>query len=215
MRPLYQDMLLPTVAYVAGPGEIAYFAQFRSSYEWAALSMPLIYPRLSATIVEERLERILAKFKTTTEDILSNANGQNTVLFDAMIDSPLSAKFESAIGEVDISLEALREAVSHADQTLDGALTGLKGKVLTTIRDFQNKTLAAERKRHATEKAQLDKLFAALIPSGELQERELNLVYFLNKYGPNFIQSLKQLLAPIALDFHEHHITHLKDISSK
>ena len=215
MRPLYQDGLLPTVAYVAGPGEIAYFAQFKPEYEWAGHSMPLIYPRFSATLVEERLERILTKFMTTAEEILSKANGQNTALFDAVIDSALSAKFESAIGEVDGSLEALRQAVSNADQTLDGALTGLKGKVLTTIRDFQNKTLAAERKRHATEKAQLDKLLAALIPSGELQERELNLVYFLNKYGPNFIEALKGMLAPLALDFHEHHIVHLKDLSSK
>ena len=213
MRPIYQDVLLPTVAYVAGPGEIAYFAQFMPEYEWTALSMPLIYPRLSATIVEERLERILAKFQTTAEEILSEANGQNTSLLDALIDSELSAKFESAISEVDVSLETLRGAVSHADQTLDGALTGLKGKVLTTIRDFQNKTLAAERKRHATEKAQLDKLLAALIPYGELQERELNLVYFLNKYGPNFIHFVKQFLAPIALDFHEHHIVHLKELS--
>jgi bacillithiol biosynthesis cysteine-adding enzyme BshC len=213
MRPLYQDLLLPTMAYVAGPGEIAYFAQFMPEYEWAGLQMPLIYPRVSATIVEERLERILTKFSTNAEDILSNAIGQNTALFDALIDSALSAKFESAISDVDISLEALREAVSKADQTLDAALTGLKGKVLTTIRDFQNKTLAAERKRHATEKAQLDKLLAALIPSGELQERELNLVYFLNKYGPNFIKSLKQLLTPIALDFHEHYILHLKDLT--
>jgi bacillithiol biosynthesis cysteine-adding enzyme BshC len=213
MRPLYQEMLLPTVAYVAGPGELAYFAQFMTGYNWAGLQMPLIYPRVSATIVEERLERILTKFSTTAEDILSNANSQNTALLDTLIDSALSAKFESAIGDVDISLEALREAVSKADQTLDAALTGLKGKVLTTIRDFQNKTLAAERKRHATEKAQLDKLLTAIIPSGELQERELNLVYFLNKYGPNFIKSLKQLLTPIALDFHEHHIVHLKDLT--
>jgi bacillithiol synthase len=214
MRPLYQDQLLPTVAYVAGPGEIAYFAQFCTAYEWAGLQMPLIYPRMSATLVEERLERILTKFRTTVEDILSDNNGQNTTLFDTMIDSALSAKFESAIGSVDSSLEALREAVSNADSTLDAALTSVKGKVLTTIRDFQNKTLAAERKRHATEKAQLDKLMAALIPYGELQERELNLVYFLNKYGPNFIYSLKQFLAPIALEFHQHHILHLKDLAA-
>ena len=80
------------------------------------------------------------------------------------------------------------------------------------MRDFEGKTLAAERKRHATTKAQLDKLLAALLPSGELQERELNMVYFLNKYGPQYFELVKQMLNPIALDFHEHHVLHLKDL---
>ena len=129
-----------------------------------------------------------------------------------MIESELVPRFESALSGIDSTLESLREKVTQADATLDGALTSLKGKVLTAVRDFESKTLAAERKRHATTKAQLDKLLAALLPSGELQERELNLVYFLNKYGPKYFEALKQLLAPIALDFKEHHVLHLKDI---
>ncbi len=209
MRPLYQDSLLPTIAYVAGPGEIAYFAQFKPAYEWAGLPMPLIRPRFTATIIEERLERILKKFRITAEDVLSEAHGRNIALFDAMIESDLAPKFASAIEATDGTLESLREIVRHADPTLDGALTSLKGKVLTAMRDFEHKTLSAERKRHASTKAQLDKLLAALLPSGELQERELNLAYFLNKYGPNFYETLKTLIQPLAMDFHEHHLIHL------
>ena len=214
MRPLYQDSLLPTVAYVAGPGEMAYFAQFHPAYEWAGLKMPLIRPRVSATLIEERLERLFAKFQITPEDLLCEAHGRNTALFDAMIESGLAPEFEEALTNIDGSLEALREVVSNADPTLDGALTSLKGKVLTAIRDFEHKTLAAERKRHTTTKAQLDKLLAALLPTGELQERELSLVYFLNKYGPDFFESLKQLVRPFALDFHEHHVIHLLPLSN-
>lgn len=209
MRPLYQDSLLPTVAYVAGPGEMAYFAQFKPAYEWAGLVMPLIHPRVTSTIIEERLERIFTKFRISPEDILSEAHGRNTTLFDAMIESGLAPEFEVALANIDSSLEALRGSVTHAEPTLDGALTSLKGKVLTAIRDFEHKTLAAERKRHTATKVQLDKLLAALLPTGELQERELSLVYFLNKYGLSFFETLKQLLRPFALDFHEHHIIHL------
>ncbi len=212
MRPLYQDGLLPTVAYVAGPGEMAYFAQFQPSYEWAGLPMPLIRPRVSNTIIEERLERLFTKFRIAPEDLLSEAHGHNTAIFDAMIESDLAPKFEDALASVDESLEALRGSVMHTDPTLDGALTGLKGKVLTAIRDFEHKTIAAERKRHTATKAQLDKLLTALLPTGELQERELSLVYFLNKYGVDFFKTLKRLLHPFALDFHEHHILHLKEL---
>ncbi len=212
MRPLYQDTLLPTAAYIAGPGEMAYFAQLRPAYEWAALPMPLIHPRVTATLIEERLERVFDKFHIAPEDILSDAHGQNTALLDTMIETELAPRFEKVLTEMDASLESLRQNVSQADPTLDGALTSLKGKVLTAVRDFEGKTLAAERKRHATTKAQLDKVLAALLPSGELQERKLNLVYFLNKYGPKFFEMVKQLLRPVALNFQEHHVLHLKDI---
>jgi bacillithiol biosynthesis cysteine-adding enzyme BshC len=212
-RPLYQDSLLPTVAYVAGPGELAYFAQLGPAYEWAALPMPLIHPRVTVTVVEERLERIFTKFNIAPEDVLSDVHGKNTALFDAMIESELIPHFERVIEETDRTLESLREKVTLADPTLDGALTSLKGKVLTTVRDFEGKTLSAERKRHATTKAQLDKLLAALLPAGELQERELNLVYFLNKYGPRYFKALKLLLQPIALDFRAHHVLHLKNLT--
>ena len=171
--------------------------------------MPLIHPRFSATIIEERLERVFTKFHVTAEDVLSEAHGRNTALFDALIDTELIPKFEAAITEIDTTLEDLRDTVKKADATLDGALTSLKGKLLTSLRDFKDKTLAAERKRHSTAKAQLDKLLAAILPSGELQERELSLVYYLNKYGLTFTQTLKQLIAPIALDFQEHHVVHL------
>ncbi len=209
MRPLYQDSLLPTVAYIAGPGEMAYFAQFRPSYAWANLPMPLIRPRLTATIIEERFERIFTKFRITAEDVLTEAHGHNIALFDAMIDSTLGPRFEQSLAEIDRALESLRTNVSSADPSLDGALTNLKGKILTSVRDFESKTIAAERKRHATTKAQLDKLLAAVLPSGELQEREINLVYFLNKYGPGFYTMLKTLLMPVLAEPREHHIIHL------
>ena len=213
MRPLYQDSLLPTVAYVAGPGEIAYFAQFQPSYKWADLPMPLIHPRVTVTLIEERLERILKKFKITVEDILSEGHGKNMALFDAMIASDLAPKFAGAIENVNDILEGLRGVVQRADPTLDGALTNLKGKVLTAMRDFEHKTVSAERKRHAATKAQLDKLLSALLPLGELQERELNLIYFLNKYGINFFETLKNLLRLQALDFREHHVIHLSAVA--
>ncbi len=213
LRPLCQDTLLPTVAYVAGPGEIAYFAQFSAAYEWAGLPMPLIAPRLSATLIEERFERIFKKFKIAPEDVLSDAHGRDHAMLDSLIDSELNPTFERVLEEIDGSLESLRTTVHHADPTLGGALTNLKGKLLTAVRDFHGKTLSAERKRHSTTKVQLDKLFAALLPDGELQERELNLIYFLNKYGPDFLQTLKQILEPLALESHEHHLIHLNQLS--
>ena len=65
LRPLAQDTLLPTAVYIAGPGEVAYFAQLRGLYEWAGIPMPVIYPRASATFVEKRIQRVLDRYGMT------------------------------------------------------------------------------------------------------------------------------------------------------
>jgi bacillithiol biosynthesis cysteine-adding enzyme BshC len=209
LRPLYQDTLLPTAAYVAGPGEIAYFAQFAPAYEWAGIPMPIVAPRLSATLVEERLERVLEKFTLSVEQILTEGRPLEEHLLSSLVDANLETAFDRATIEIENALEALRESVKETDPTLDASLTTLKGKVATTVRDFGNKVLAADRKKHSTARQQLDRLFAALLPNDELQERELSLIYFLNKYGPTFLDRLKSLLAPIVEENTEHHILHL------
>ncbi|MFN3694870.1 MAG: bacillithiol biosynthesis BshC, partial [Ignavibacterium sp.] len=69
LRPICQDTLLPTAAYVAGPGEIAYFAQLKSVYEFFYVTMPIIYPRASVTIVEEKIQKVLDKFSLDVLDM--------------------------------------------------------------------------------------------------------------------------------------------------
>ncbi len=75
LRPLYQDAILPTVAYVAGPSEIAYFGQMKGVYETFGLPMPVIYPRKSVTIVEKKIDHVLKKYHLKIPDLWRNAAG--------------------------------------------------------------------------------------------------------------------------------------------
>src|SRR5512135_1521471 len=75
LRPLYQDSVLPTVAYVGGPSEIAYFGQLKGVYEAFGLPMPVIYPRKSVTIVERKIDHILKKYHLSVPDLLRDAAG--------------------------------------------------------------------------------------------------------------------------------------------
>jgi bacillithiol biosynthesis cysteine-adding enzyme BshC len=212
LRPLYQDMLLPTVAYVAGPGEIAYFAQFKSAYQWAGIPMPVIEPRLSATIVEDRFQKLLEKQGLNIEDILSGGREKVQSFLDGLSDAELAPKFEAAMHSTEAAIEGLRENVSRTDATLGDALSTLKGKLSTAIRDFLAKTLAADRKRHANVKGQFEKLLSALMPRDSLQERELSIFYFINKYGFVFWGKLKQQLLAAATPIDEHIILKVSDI---
>jgi bacillithiol biosynthesis cysteine-adding enzyme BshC len=212
MRPLVQDTILPTVAYVAGPGEIAYFAQLKPAYEWAGIQMPLIIPRISMTFIEDRFEKLFDKYNIRTNDFLEKGNELVTTLLSTEQEKILSDSFSRTSNELDTILESLRGVIASTDATLDPALTSLKGKILTTLKDFEGKSLAAERKKQSGTKQQFEKAMNVLLPEGKLQERELTLLYFLNKYGLNFWMKVKQMLLAKQLSSHEHHIMKVSEL---
>ncbi len=206
MRPLVQDTILPTVAYIAGPGEIAYFAQLKNAYDWAGIPMPPIIPRIGMTLLEDRFDKLFGKYTIDIENFIEKSEEIIANLLRSEQEKILSDSFANVIKEIDTSLEALRNSVSSTDATLDPALTALKGKTLSQIKDFENKSLAAERKKQSGTKQQFEKAQNVLLPNGKLQERELNLLYFLNKYGMDFWKKLKSELIANPPDNHQHSI---------
>ena len=205
LRPLFQDTILPTVAYIGGPGEIAYFAQFKAAYEWAQLPMPVIYPRATATIVEEKIQKSLEKNGITVSELLAGGNLVIEQLMNNLADEKLAQLFEQLEKEVDEKLEALRSTIEGVDKSLDQSLTTLKGKVLTPIRDFSGKVQSADKRRHQVVRDQLSKALAALLPDGELQERVLSPIYFLNKYGPEFLSGVMDRIREDVMTIDQHH----------
>ncbi len=212
MRPLVQDTILPTVAYVAGPGEIAYFTQLKVAYDWAGIEMPIIIPRIGITFLEDRFEKLLAKSNISIEDFIANGSDLVSKLLTTEQESILTNSFAKSSTELDTTLESLRKTVSSTDQTLDAALTTLKGKILTSLKDFEGKSLSAERKKQSGTKQQFEKAMNVLLPEGKLQERELTLLYFLNKYGLVFWKNLKRKLLSNPSTLHEHHIMKVSEI---
>lgn len=206
MRPLLQDTLLPTVAYVAGPGEVAYFAQLKRAYEWAGIAMPVIYPRLTATIIEDRHQKSLDKAGADVHDLLISGKAAIDRIIDNMTGSDLESQFANADTAIDAELEKLRIAVAGVDGSLDNALTSVKGKVLTTLRDFSAKVQSADRKRHQTVRTQLEKALQSILPQSDLQERKLSAIYFSNKYGRDLVSGLKQATERDVLKTGEHHL---------
>ena len=196
---------MPTAVYIGGPGEIAYFAQFKSAYEWAGIPMPMILPRETATLIEDRFEKLSEKQGIAIADILVGGREGVRKFLEGLSDSTLAPKFEETTEAIDGAMESLRAPVARTDGSLGDALTTLKGKMLTQVRDFLGKTLAADRKRYANVKAQFEKLLNALLPHEVLQEREMNLIYFLNKYGWGFWEALKARMIehPAAISEHQ------------
>jgi bacillithiol synthase len=212
LRPLYQDAILPTVAYVGGPGELAYFAQFKAAYEWAGLPMPVIYPRLTGTIVEDKFQKSLDKNGVTVSELLVDGNLVVEQLLNNLADEKLARLFEELDKALDAKLEELRPTIESVDKSLDQSLNTLKGKVLTPVRDFGQKVQGADKRRHQTVRDQLSKALTALLPDAELQERVLSPIYFLNKYGPKFLAGLMTRIREDLAQVSEHHIYQASDL---
>lgn len=206
LRPLYQDTILPTAAYIGGPGEIAYFAQFKAAYDWAELPMPVIFPRISATLVEDKTLRSLEKNNASVAELLAGGEETAEKVLDTLADEKLVQLFEKLDKELDERLEGLRPTIEGVDKSLGQSLSTLKGKLLTPLRDFGQKVQSADKRRHQTVREQLSKALIALLPEGGLQERTISPLYFLNKYGPEFLQGLKAKIREDLTKISEHQI---------
>lgn len=186
LRSVCQDALLPSVAYVAGPSEIAYFPQLRPVYEHFGVAMPMIYPRASATIVEEKLLRVLEKYQLDLEGLFTQRERISRHVIDLLSEINLEELFAGAAKRLDEVLNEMKFGLNYVDPTLLGALDNTRAKVEAQLSVLKAKAMAAQARRHETALKQIDKVMNNIFPNGNLQERELNVVYYMNKYGSSF-----------------------------
>jgi bacillithiol biosynthesis cysteine-adding enzyme BshC len=203
LRPIYQDTLLPTVAYVGGPGEIAYFAQMKGVYEKFGLPMPVIYPRKSLTIVERNIDRILAKYHLEIPDLWGGADAILRRLGESGVPEPLGRALSLAASHLEQDFEPLLRDIADFEPTLKESAQLTRGKMARQLRFLEKKIIRAGKKRNDIAVGQIRKAGSHLYPGGNLQERAFSIVPYLLKYGPAFVDKLDEA---IDLDDHEHQI---------
>lgn len=190
LRPIYQDALLPTVAYVGGPGEIAYFAQMKGVYEAFDLPMPVIYPRISATIVEQSVGRVLTKFGLSVPDLWRDPAGLGGDASKKPVPGSLVGALRLLRDRIERDFESLEREAVDLDAALRPSVALARGKIVRQLAFLEKRAGQAAARRDETAVRQLRKAAACLFPNGQLQERALNIVPFLIKYGFDFMETL-------------------------
>ncbi len=191
LRPICQDYLFPTLAYVAGPSEVAYFAQFKLLYEHFGIPEPIIYPRASATIVEERIRKVIDKFSLRVEDFFGDIDLLKGRVTSTISDFKVEELFSNTFGTVSESLTSLKGGLESIDSTLVPAMENTLTRMQAALNTLKEKTIAAQKRQHNISLRQLDRVSINLFPHSNLQEREMNLIYYLNKYGLEFLRWLR------------------------
>jgi bacillithiol synthase len=194
LRPVVQDTLLPTVAYIAGPSELAYFGQAQILYEAFGRPMPPVFPRAAFTLVDRRAHRLLEKYQLSLEDIWQGREHLNRKIAAAGFSEGgaegWSARFDRSEHDLNVLLERLHQDIEIVDPTLLDSLKHVEEKI-----KYQMERLRGKISRAALQKSELlarheETLLRFLTPRKDLQEREVSGAYFLGRAGYDILDRL-------------------------
>jgi bacillithiol biosynthesis cysteine-adding enzyme BshC len=194
LRAVVQDTLLPTIAYVAGPSELAYLGQLKSVYAFHETSMPLIVQRATGTILDSSALRFLARTKLELREL----QAQDEHVLNQWLEAQLPPTIEQALRDLEHAMEermgALLAAVPALDPTLDGAVKSSQGRMAHEIQGLHAKVISAAKRRHDTLRRQFAHAQHLAFPGGHPQERVVCLAWFMNRFGPALVPRLYECL---------------------
>ncbi|MBB6673232.1 bacillithiol biosynthesis cysteine-adding enzyme BshC [Cohnella nanjingensis] len=192
-RPLMQEYLLPVLATVLGPSEIAYWGVLGPSFDLLGLQMPLLVPRQSFTYLEPAVGKLLAKYGMTAEELMARGDARKAEWLSAQDRWDLEAKFASAREAFERLYAPILETVSAVQPGLDRLGERNRDKILEQMAYLEQQTASALAKRHEDALRQWDRMLGSLRPQGKPQERVLGGIHFLNRYGPGWLDALREV----------------------
>ena len=192
LRPLIQDFLLPTVAYIGGPSEISYFAQSEVLYRNLLGRMPVMLPRAGFTLVDTKAQRILAHFGLTVEDVWKGPQELRKQISKASVPENVSSLLQDGGSEIKKRLEQWAQVVSVLDPTLQDAVETAQKKISYQTEQLQQKIgRALDQKQNViADKEQF--LSNLLYPEKSLQSRELCFLPFAARWGRQAFEEIER-----------------------
>jgi uncharacterized protein YllA (UPF0747 family) len=179
--------ILPSAAYLGGPGEVAYFAQVSAVAEALDLPAPVVLPRWSATIIEPRIQRILDDLGVGPEAVADPHALEGRVARERLSAEP-SAALAALRRDLDSDLDTLRR--SGADLVPDAVFDGLQRSFAHRLERLERRILAATKRRESDVMRSIATARGALFPHGVRQERKLAYAPFLARYGPSLLEQM-------------------------
>lgn len=189
LRPVAQDHVLPTIAYVGGPAEVAYHAQIGPSYAHFGVPRPVIFPRPSLTLIDSAAARAMEADGLSFEDLQTDVE---TLLagYARTANPEIEAAFSSARASVDAGFSNLEASLGALDATLRGATQAAKGRALHQIDGLQEKAMRAMKRQDVTRSERLRRTRDLVFPGGGLQERSLSWLWLVARFGPAIVADI-------------------------
>jgi bacillithiol biosynthesis cysteine-adding enzyme BshC len=194
LRPLYQEYILPNLAYVGGGGELAYWLERKSQFKAAGIFYPMMIRRNSVLLIEGAVKSQLDKLSLQSEDLLAT--------YDSLVKTYLHTHSQNELS-YDEELELIRKAydmlaakADHIDPTLATAMLAEQSKQMKQFDQLGSRLLRSEKQLQETNLKRIQRIKEKLFPEGGLQERHENFVSFYANYGPQWIDQLVDVCDP-------------------
>lgn len=199
MRPLYQEFILPNIAYVGGGAEIAYWLQLKQNFDHYEVNFPILILRNSALIISEKLGTKLKKLDLGVSDIFSHLGSlqKEWILRHTTHELNLNSEWQA----FEAIFEKTKTRVSQIDTTLGPSTEAIKMRLHKTLQNLEKKLIKAEKRNHNDALLAIKNIKDELFPKGILQERSENFGSFYAKYGEHFIDSLIESFKPLDFKF--------------
>jgi bacillithiol biosynthesis cysteine-adding enzyme BshC len=201
LRPLVQDSLLPTLAYVAGPSELAYLGQEQSLYTALGRPQPVVFPRAAFTLLDSRTDRLMEKYKLSLEDVWQGDEHLSQRVAASGFAEGWSERFDQGERELERLLDSLQGDIEKLDPTLLDTLQHAKEKMKYQMERLRGKLTRAALSRSDLLVRHVQSLSRFLLPHKDLQERRVGGAYFLGRAG---YELLDRLLAQIQVHCSDH-----------
>lgn len=195
MRPLYQETILPNIAYVGGGGELAYWMQLKWLFQAVQVPMPVLLLRTSAAFIGANDRKRLEKLGLPVQDLFKplEALRQQVALNGASFGTSLDGEQRSVVR----FYADLRQRAIAADPTLEGAVNAIEKRALHGLEQVGHKLVRAAKRRQELPIRQLEMVHERLFPAGGLQERRDNFMPWYTVEGPAFFDRLLAELDPL------------------
>ena len=188
LRGIFQETILPNIAFIGGGGELAYWLQYGNLFAHYKVPFPVLVLRNSFLVVEETWQEKITRLGFIAEDLfLSEQELLNKLVIR---DSKNKTKFNGSLTEVEQLYELFKQQAGKVDVSLTKHVDALKTKAVHRLQELEKKMLRAEKRKFIDQQRQIHAVRSALFPGNGLQERYDNIMYYYAKWGKTFIEQL-------------------------
>lgn len=199
MRPLYQELILPNLAYIGGGGEIAYWLERKTQFEHFGINFPMLIRRSSGLIIGKGHSKKMAKLNLSLGELLKEEEDLIKHFINQNASTELSLAKQK--GQLKTIFNEISDLAKAIDPTLSGSVKAEQVKQLKSLEAIEARFVKAEKKKSEVSVNQIRALKASLFPSRSLQERKVNFLSFYINHGDAFFETLKMQLNPLDKDF--------------
>jgi len=200
LRPVMQDFLLPTVAYLAGPAELASFAQSEPLYAALLGRMPVVAHRASFTLFDRRAAKLTKRYQLSLKDIAVPDVDLREKMARHLVPNDVTSQFGASLAAVNAELDKLAASIHGFDPGLEKTFEKSRSKVLYQIGKMERKTAREALRRDTRAAADTQYLHDLIYPHRHLQERMYGIVPFLATHGMDLVTRIYDCVEPTCPD---------------